>query len=244
MRRANFVLLIAASLQVCAAQTFDVASIRASQFQTADGEGNGRENIQVSADGITMRNVTLQTCVGWAYNVQDFQISGTLPPDRFDVVAKAAMSVPVPALRTMLGALLAERFKLTLHRDTKETSTLVLVVAKGGPKLRASQEDTPGVLRPERAAMVAQHATMAEFIATLSGPLRTPVIDKTGLTGRYDFTVDLSSYFADAKPGQQPDMTSMVMSAIREQLGLNLESKKEAVEILVIDHVERSPSGN
>ncbi|MBZ5631497.1 MAG: TIGR03435 family protein [Acidobacteriia bacterium] len=92
--------------------------------------------------------------------------------------------------------------------------------------------------------MVAQHATMAEFIGTLAGPLRTPVIDKTGLTGRYDFTVDLSSYFADAKPGQQTDMTSIMMSALREQLGLNLESRKEPVEILVIDHAEKNPTGN
>jgi uncharacterized protein (TIGR03435 family) len=69
------------------------------------------------------------------------------------------------------------------------------------------------------------------------------VIDKTGLTGRYDFTVDLSSDFADAKPGQEMDLTGIMMSALREQLGLNLESKKEPVEILVIDHVEK-PSGN
>jgi uncharacterized protein (TIGR03435 family) len=92
--------------------------------------------------------------------------------------------------------------------------------------------------------MVAQHATMSEFIGTLAGPLRTPVIDKTGLTGRYDFTVDLSSYLADAKPGQQPDMTGIMISALREQLGLNLDSRKESVEVLVIDHAEKSPSGN
>jgi uncharacterized protein (TIGR03435 family) len=117
-------------------------------------------------------------------------------------------------------------------------------VAKGGPKLRSSQEDAPGVLRPSKGAMVAQHASMLEFIGTLAGPLRTPVVDKTGLTGRYDFTVDLSSYFADAKPGEQPDMTAIVMSALREQLGLSLESRKEPVEILVIDHAEKKPSEN
>ena len=61
---------------------------------------------------------------------------------------------------------------------------------------------------------------------------------------RLDFTVDLSSYFADAKPGQQTDMTSIMMSALREQLGLNLESRKEPVEILVVDHAEKNPTGN
>jgi uncharacterized protein (TIGR03435 family) len=92
--------------------------------------------------------------------------------------------------------------------------------------------------------MVAQHASMSEFIGTLAGLLRTPVIDKTGLTGRDDFTVDLSSYFADLKPGQQPDMAGIMMSALREQLGLNLESRKGPVEILVIDHAEKNPTGN
>jgi hypothetical protein len=73
-RVAKIVLLAAAFLQVSFAQTFDVASIRESQFQSAGGEGNGRETIQTSADGLTMRNVTLKSCISWAYGVQDFQV--------------------------------------------------------------------------------------------------------------------------------------------------------------------------
>ena len=144
----------------------------------------------------------------------------------------------------MLGTLLAERFKLAFHRDTKGRKSLALVVAKGGPKFRSSEEDGPSVPKPNKSGMVAQHASMSEFIRTLSGPLRAPIVDKTGLTGRYDFTVDLSSYFADVKPGEQPEVTAIVMTALREQLGLNLESWKETVEILVIDHVEKNPSQN
>jgi uncharacterized protein (TIGR03435 family) len=241
---ARLFLLTAGFLPLCFAQTFDVASIRPSQFQSGDGEGSRRETIETSAGGLTVGNVTLQSCIGWTYSVQDFQIAGPLGVDRFDIAAKAAAPATVPMLRAMLGTLLAERFKLAFHRDTRELSTLVLVVAKGGPKLRSAQEDAPGILRPDKSAMVAQHATMQEFIGTLAGPLRTPVIDKTGLTERYDFTVDLSSYFADAKPGQPPDMTDIMMSALREQLGLNLESRKQPVEILVIDHAEKNPSGN
>ena len=86
---------------------------------------------------------------------------------------------------------------------TKQLASLTLVVAKGAPKLHISQEDGPGILRPNKGAMVAQHATVSEFIGTLAGPLRTPVVDKTGLTGRYDVTVDLGSYFADdPEPGE------------------------------------------
>jgi uncharacterized protein (TIGR03435 family) len=237
-------LLIAALFPVCLAQTFDVASIRASQFQSGDGEGSRGESIETSAGGLTMRNVTLRSSISWAYNVQDFQVTGVLGADRFDIAAKTAAPATVPTLRAMLGTLLAERFKLAFHRQTKDLRALALVVAKGGPKLRGVQEDAPGLLRPNNGAMVAQHASMAEFAATLSGPLRTPVVDRTGLTGRYDFTVDLSPHFADAKPGERPDMTAIVMSALREQLGLNLEARKELVEILVIDHADRSPSEN
>src|SRR5260370_38783555 len=110
-------------VHLCVAQTFEVASIRASQFQSADGEGSGRESIQVSPDGLTMRNVTLQSCISWAYTVQDSQISGALGADRFDITAKAATPTTAAIMRSMLGTLLADRFKLKLHRDTKELSS-------------------------------------------------------------------------------------------------------------------------
>lgn len=241
---AKLFLLTVGFLPLALAQTFEVASIRASQFQSADGEGGQAESINVSGDRLTMRNVTLRSCVSWAYNLQDFQVAGDLGVDRFDITAKAAAPSTIAMMREMMGTLLADRFKLNFRRDTKQLASLTLVVATGGPKLRISQQDGPGILRPSRSAMVAQHATMAEFVKTLSGPLRTPVVDQTGLTGRYDFTVDLSSYFADTKPGEEPDITAAVMSALRDQLGLNLESRKEPVEILVIDHVEKNPTGN
>ncbi len=187
-----------------------------------------------------MHNVTLKSCIESAYNVQDFQIVGALSVDRFDIAAKAAAPETVPALRAMMGTLLAERFKLAFHRDVQERKSLDLVVAKGGPKLHRSEVDAAGVLRPTQGAMVAEHGSMKEFVSTLSGPLRTPVVNKTGLTGRYDFTVDLSSY----PMGEQPDMTAIVMSALREQLGLSLVARKEKVEILVIEHVEKIPTAN
>lgn len=231
-------------LHLAFAQSFEVASIRPSQFQSADGEGSGRESIEVSGDRLTMRNVSLRSCISWAYNLQDFEVTGDIGTDRFDIAAKAAAASPLPAMRSMLGTLLADRFNLSFHRETKPLSSLTLVVAKGGPKLHVSQEDGPGILRPSKGAMVAQHATISEFIGSLAGPLRTPVIDKTGLTDRYDFAVDLSSYFAETKPGEQPDLTGIMMSALREQLGLSLESRREPVEIVVVDHIERKPTGN
>ena len=235
--------MLVAMIPLCQAQTFEVASVRPSAYQSADGESNGHESLDTSPDGLTMRSITLERCIEWAYQMQSFQISGSLGPERFDITAKAAGPVPVSTLRTMLGSLLAERFHLVLHRERKEISTLALVVVKGGPKVRASQIQEPGVFQPSGSTMAAEHATMAEFTLRLSGPLRMPVVDQTGLTGRYDFTVDLMPYLADGKAGS-PDMIGIIGSALREELGLNLESHKEMVEMLVIDHVERSPSAN
>jgi uncharacterized protein (TIGR03435 family) len=91
---------------------FEVASIRASQFQSIDGEASLRESIDISPDGVTMLNVTLQSCIGWAYSVQDFQITGVLGSNRFDIAAKAAAPATGPTLRAMLRTLLAERSNL------------------------------------------------------------------------------------------------------------------------------------
>lgn len=239
---ARLVLIAAACMGLCAAQSFDAASIRPSQFQSGDGESGGQERIQVRPNGLAMQAVTLHSCIAWAYDVQDFQVSGATPVDRFDISATTSSSVSVTTLRTMLASLLAERFKLALHRESRELSALALVVAKGGPKaaLHASPQNAPGILQPSRGVMAAQHATMAEFIVTLSGPLRTPVIDKTRLTGRYDFTIDINPYLT----ADQPDVRDAIASALRDQLGLNLESRKERVEILVIDHAEKTPVEN
>ena len=99
---ARLFLLTMGFLQLALSQTFEVASIRASQFQSADGEGGRAENINVSGDRLTMRNVTLRSCISWAYNLQDFQVAGDLGVDRFDITAKAAApstirSCPGPA---------------------------------------------------------------------------------------------------------------------------------------------------
>lgn len=237
-------MLVVAMIPIYAAQTFEVASVRPSAYQSADGESNGHESLDTSPDGLTMRSITLERAIEWAYQVQGFQINGNLGVDRFDITAKAAGPVPVATLRAMLESLLAERFQLALHRESKQMSTLVLVVGKGGPKVRASPVEERGVFQTSGATMTAEHATMAELTLRLSGPLRTPVVDKTGMTGHYDFKIDLMPYFAGGKAGQAPDMIDIAGSALREELGLNLESHKELIEVLVIDHVEKTPAAN
>ena len=91
-------------------QSFEVASIRPSAFQTGDGEGSRREAIQTSPDGLTMRNVTLRDCISWAYNIQDFQVAGDASGavERYDIAAKASGPVTAAELRKMLQDLLAD----------------------------------------------------------------------------------------------------------------------------------------
>jgi uncharacterized protein (TIGR03435 family) len=90
---------------------------------------------------------------------------------------------------------------------------------------------------------VAKSTTMKEFGDMLSGPLQTPVVDMTGLKGRYDFTLDFTNYLPDDMKTMRPDATSVLMSALPGELGLKLEARKEMVEVMVVDHVEK-PSEN
>jgi uncharacterized protein (TIGR03435 family) len=247
-------LLVALAL-LAAGQSFEVASIRAGALQDGAGEGSSRESIGTTPDTLVMRSVTLRACMSWAYNVQEYQIDGpaSIAVERYDIAAKASKPATVEELKTMLRALLAERFRLSLHHETKLLSALALGVAKGGPKLQESAESGPGEMRPNKASMSARHTSMQEFAGSLAGPLRNPVVDlrnpvvdKTGLTGRYDFTVDLMAYFPD-NPGAKGgaiDFVEISKSAFRDQLGLTLEPRKEAIEILVVDHVEKAPTEN
>ena len=111
----------AQSLAGSHAAAFEVASIRPNSVWKAGGEGNSRSKIEFTPDRLTMRNVDLSECIQWAYGVQFYRISGlnSLKPDRYDIFAKAEGPVPVSQLEAMLQDLLAKRFNLMLHRETK-----------------------------------------------------------------------------------------------------------------------------
>jgi uncharacterized protein (TIGR03435 family) len=213
------------------------------------GGGAGRGgNITTSPDGLTMRNVTLSACIQWAYDVRDFQISGPgwLSEDRYDVAAKAAGPAPEDQLRLMLQTLLAERFQLALHRQTKELQAYALVVGKNGSKLRESTTDGPSSIRQSRLGVTVERVSAAQLAQALSQVLRIPVFDKTGLTGRYDATVDITPYIpTDVRPGDAaPDLISIAIAAVQDLLGLKLEARKGPIEMLAIDRVERVPTEN
>jgi uncharacterized protein (TIGR03435 family) len=146
-----------------------------------------------------MRNIRLSSCLKWAFDVQDSQISGPgwIESQRYDIIAQATGPTTTNNLKLMLRSLLADRIKLELHHAKKEVSAYGLVVAKNGPKFFESKEDGESDIRRTPVGVTAEKTSMAEFADLLSGQLGAPVADMTGLKGRYDLAFDLRPYVAN-----------------------------------------------
>ncbi len=235
------VLLISAA---AAQPAFDVASVRASEGSR--GEGEWRDDIQATPGSLIMRNVSLKTAVKWAYHVMDYQVTGPdwVGRDRYNISAKSTGPAAEDELRVMLGTLLADRFKLSFHRQTKELQAYVLSIGKNGAKFYESQVDGEPVINPDKTHMSVEVKGMpaSQVIETLSKILQSPVINNTGLTGRFDATVNIARYIPD---GSSPfDPVATIILAVQEELGLKLESKKMALDFLIIDHAEKVPVEN
>jgi len=220
---------------------FDVASIRPTRLVSGT-EGGNWPNAAVTSAGITMHNYTLRNCIEWAWNVRPFQVEGPawLDDERFEIGARTAGPTATEQLRLMLRGLLQERFRLALHRDSKDVAVYALVPSKSGVKLREAADGEsgwsktgPGLRLSFRRSTVAQ---LAEYLSMLVFVDR-PVVDASGLTGAYDFILDLREV-AD-RSGDAP--APSVGTLLQEQLGLRLETRKAPMEILVVDRAERMP---
>jgi uncharacterized protein (TIGR03435 family) len=227
------------------APSFAVASIKPSQAQVKF-EHDGKT--VTSPTGVTMQDVTAATCIKWAYAVQDSQIAGppSLQSEHYDIMAKTDEPVTLEQLKLMMRTLLAERFRLTFHRQSKQTRSYLLTVARGGHKLQESAAGASTSRQNSATGTVAKAITMREFADFIAGPLQTPVVDMTGLKGKYDFILDFTPYLPPDAQVMRPDFADtngIIISALQGELGLRLESKNESVEILVIDHIEK-PSKN
>jgi bla regulator protein BlaR1 len=194
----------------------------------------------ISGNRVNEGIVTLQEIVMDAYDVKAFQVSGApkwaeeTGGDHYDIIAKAegTGSPSVAQVRRMLQTLLADRFQLKLHRETRELPVYELTIGKSGFKLK----EIPVVSHPGDAAPAPQPGIdMVAIVGLISRFVDRPVIDKTSLTGRYDF-VNLDW-------GQITEDRGAIFAAIQETYGLRLEPKKAGVEVLVIDQVQR-PSEN
>jgi uncharacterized protein (TIGR03435 family) len=206
--------------------------------------------VQFSPDSLTIRGATLKTAISWAYHVMEYQVQGPewLNADRYDIAAKAGAPVPEDQIRLMLQTLLADRFKLTLHRQTKVFQAYLLTIGKNGPKFQESKSEGASSIVPRQDTMsvTISRTPLSQLTDMLSKVLQTPVVDMTGLTGRYDITLNLAKYLGDLQPsgGGPPDVVGVLLSGVQEELGLKLESKKTPLDLLIIDSAEKIPAEN
>jgi uncharacterized protein (TIGR03435 family) len=249
-----------AAAQAPAAPAFDVASVKVSQAAPGrDGGGRGmfggrgaRGNIQASPGSLTLRNVTLKNAVRWAYHVSEYQVLGPdwLDSTRYDIVARAPGAADEEQMQLMLQSLLADRFKLVLHRQSKEFQVYVLSPGKNGTKLQESTGTGEGSIeaQPNRMSVVVARTPVSQMIDMLTAVLGAPVLDETGLKGKYDITVNLADYMAEMQSAgggaPPPDPLSIVKAALEQQLGLKLESRKMPLDVLVVDSAEKIPTEN
>jgi uncharacterized protein (TIGR03435 family) len=233
---------------------FEVATIKPSK-PGEEGSGYGLDGRHV-----TTENTSLDNLIGYAYDIHRNQIIN--PPDWADSDKFDISGVPdLPGepsdeqSKIMFRKLLADRFQLKFHREKKELSVYVLSVAKGGPKnLTKSAASGEGFSIPIGGAkggvkMTVQNGTMTNFaIFGLQGAVvDRPVVDRTGLTDRYDFAIrwmpDDSQFGGHLQLPAVQDPLPNLFTAMQEQLGLKLEPMKTPVDVLVIDHAEK-PSAN
>ena len=234
--------------QAAPAPAFEVASVK-TLATVSDGARNlGRpDQLATSPGGVTMTNYTLRSAIAWAYHVQPVQVTGPgwLESDRYQILAKAAGPTSVDQLRLMMQTLLAERFKVTQHKDTKEMQAYVLTVAKGGHKLTRSEGEAEMQMNagPGGSKALVTHATIDRITALIASMLPGIVVDQTGLDGEWDFSLDITNVM-DSHPTGIDDAIGMIAQLAKQQLGINVDQKKLPVEMVVVDRAERVPVGN
>ena len=150
----------------------------------------------------------------------------------------------------MLEALLKERFRLAAHKLDRVRSGYALIVDKGGPKFKESETQGEMTMQPigrGKFTGIAQRITMAQAVDLLSQtPLGRPVVDETGLKGRYDITIDVAAYLGNEAQMKeiQADPSQLIFNVIQEELGLKLEPRKSTVRMLIVDGAEKVPAEN
>ena len=259
------------SSQSASPNRFEVASIKptnsiSGRFTIKGGPGTSDPG-RISYTNIMLRRILLS-----AYEVKNYQLSGPdwLETLRFDITAKIPEGTTKDQFQLMLRDLLETRFKMTIHRETKELPVYALVAAKNGPKIKATAPDDASGTASElaisqpgegkdgfpalslrapalvietkngRARVTAKEIPMTKFADLLSGQFGRPVVDMTALNGDCSFVVYFTPEGSNSSDASEPS----IFGALQERLGLRLEARKGPVELIVIDHAEKVPTEN
>jgi uncharacterized protein (TIGR03435 family) len=224
-------------------QVLEVASVRPSRNAMTDS------NLNSVRGRLTATNVTVKELIRLAYSVKDYQLERApawLGSERFDIAAKSVSGSAsrIEEEKLLVRELLADRFQLKTHQESKQMPVYLLVVAKGGPKL-TPHNDAGTRTRGGCGRLVGRRMTPDGLATMLSRPLGREVLNRTGLSGEYDIQLDFTPDSGPCRGTAESDPSGLpsIYTALQQQLGLKLESTKGFVEILVVDHVER-PSEN
>lgn len=225
---------------------FEVASVKVSH------EPPGSDASKSTPGSIWMRNMTPRAIIAMAYSVREFQVLGGpkwLDSERYDIDAKSAGAPQGARVWAMLQTLLAQRFQVALHHETKATPGYSLVVIKSGMKVQPV--DHPGTpnLSTHNGSMTAENTSMADLAKNLSRRSGILVSDGTGITALFDFKLELPPQVSRAEPaaGDAPgaeasdpaSYATALSHVLEDQLGLKLQERKVPLEVLVIDRAEK-----
>ena len=227
---------------------FDVASVKAN----TRGGGTTR---RIEQQSLTYLNVTLGEFIQMAYGVKRYQVQGedwiTAPAaNRYDIVAKASAPASEAELQAMLAPLLEDRFHLKVHRETRVMPVYVLVQGKNGAKLKEGDGGNTWVSPDPAGGFRYQNYPMGAFVNMLSlmRTVQRPVIDRTGLAGSYTFTANLQDLPRGANVDELKqsvfESDTAVFAALEEQLGLKLNSDRAPIDLLVVDHADKTPTSD
>jgi uncharacterized protein (TIGR03435 family) len=240
---AHFTFALALAAQIAAAQkpAFDAASVK--KVEGGGPPGDIARNMDNSPGHFAMRNVPLRFALIWAYDIKDYEIQGPswiAGEERYDIIATAPGATN-EQMRLMLRNLINERFQLKSHWETRDTQCYVLTRGKGEPKLKPSEGEAS--LGGQGGGPMFHNQPVSRFTFLLTRRMGRPALDETGLTGTYDFSVDLSGLGFNGSESQNPDAPT-IFSTVQTDLGLKLEGAKRPIKILIVDSASKSPTEN
>lgn len=226
---------------------FEVASVK--KTDSGGPPGDIPHNMDTSPGHFAMRNVPLRYCLEWAYNLQDYEIAGPdwiKADERYDIEARAPGPATDDEMRPMLQTLLLERFRMKVHRQTREMPAYVLLPGKGPAKVKESAPDSqPRLIPGKNGEVTFQHFGLSRLTFLLTRRMDHPALDQTGLKGIYDYTLNLSGLSEYSGPPNPEGNTTSIFAAIQDGLGLKLEARKnQPIDLLVIDSVDKVPTAN
>jgi len=230
-------------------------AFEAADLKPASPDNHERKGRILPGGRIEIPGQSLKDLMVMAYGVQDDMIVGGpkwVDTFRFDLVAKGPADAQLPQLREMVQALLADRFHLVIHREDRPMPAYVLSVGKRPAKYRdgdgGRQTCNWNQLDDGLRERVCKNLSMAEFARQLPGTggigIDHPVVDETGLKGKYDIKLNIAKYINGGGGGIEMDPQTMILQILQNDLGLKLEPKKAEVELVVVDKVDKTPTAN